>query len=61
MHKALHNGTYSVMKYEHLMTEQDRDDLVRAASRVEEGKALRRRVFARLRARAFRQNGAQNK
>lgn len=47
------------MKYEHLLDDKDRADLERAAALVVEGKALRKRVMARLRARAFRrQKGA---
>lgn len=43
------------MKYADLMDDQDRADLAEAASQVENGRKLRKRVFARLRARAFRQ------
>lgn len=42
------------MKHEEFLTEQDRADLDRAACLVSDGKALRKQVFARLRARAFR-------
>jgi hypothetical protein len=44
------------MKYDHLMDEKDHADLAEAKRLTEEGRALRKRVFARLRARAFRQH-----
>ncbi len=43
------------MKHEHLMTEADHADLERAAALVGDGKRLRKQVFARLRARAYRE------
>jgi len=42
------------MKYADLMNDKDRADLAQSGQLVDDGKALRRRVFARLRARAFR-------
>ena len=42
------------MKHESHLKENDRADLERASCLTLEGKELRRRVFARLRARAFR-------
>jgi hypothetical protein len=46
------------MKHAEWMTETDRADLERAGQLVTEGKKLRQQVFARLRARAFR-NGSK--
>ncbi len=48
------------MKYEHLATDQDRFELRAADALVRDGKAIRQRVFARLRARAFRQRAVEN-
>jgi hypothetical protein len=42
------------MKHADLLTDKDRADLIRAEQLVEEGRKLRKQVFARLRARAFR-------
>lgn len=42
------------MKHADLLTEIDHIDLKRAGELVESGKRLRKQVFARLRARAFR-------
>lgn len=49
-----------VMKYAELMDAKDRADLKKAESRIEEGRAIKRRVQGRLRARAYRLN-AKNK
>jgi len=54
------NATLRVMKYEHLATHQDRIELQAAEALVKDGKVLRQRVFARLRARAFRQRAVEN-
>jgi len=48
------------MKHSEHLTDQDRADLRKAAELVEEGKALRKRVFSRLRARAHRAKRAPN-
>jgi len=45
------------MKYAKLMNDKDRDDLARSGQLVADGKDLRRRLMARLRARAFRMKG----
>lgn len=42
------------MKHAELMNEADKSDLLKAVALVKEGRKLRERVFARLRARAFR-------
>lgn len=42
------------MKYEHLMNDNDRAEIVKSTQLKVEGSALRQRVLARLRARAFR-------
>lgn len=42
------------MKYADLMDARDRADLAKADSRIAEGRALKRRVQGRLRARAYR-------
>lgn len=44
------------MKHSELMTDEDRRDLDRASQLVEDGRKLRKQVFARLRARAFRRD-----
>lgn len=55
MYGALRYAIHSIVtKHKHLETEQDRADLATAAAMVVEGKALRQRVLARIRARAFR-------
>jgi len=43
------------MKHDRFLKPEDQRDLDEAASLVENGKSLRQRVFARLRARAWRQ------
>ena len=48
-------GHDAVMKHERHLNDADRSDLETAAFMVAEGRALRRRVFTRLRARAFRE------
>lgn len=42
------------MKYADLMDARDRIDLKKADTKIEEGRALKRRVYGRLRARAYR-------
>ena len=54
------NATLRVMKYEHLVTHQDRIELQAAEALVKDGKALRQRVLSRLRARAFRNRASEN-
>jgi hypothetical protein len=46
------------MKYEHLLTIQDRADLAEADRLMVEGRKLRARVFGRLRGRAYRSSKA---
>jgi len=50
----LHRANMRDMKYEHLMNDNDRAEIVKSTQLKVEGSALRQRVLARLRARAFR-------
>lgn len=45
------------MKYADLLNAKDRSDLKRAEKLTSEGQLIRRRVMARLRARAYRRKG----